>query len=78
LPEDGRLRKFVSLHKEFDPDEAELTRSRKLKRQVMHKKYKDIFQAMYEGRSAVRVEAAVTYRDGRKGVVRATLNINDV
>jgi long-chain acyl-CoA synthetase len=71
----GRVKKFVSLHKEFDPDEAELTRTRKLKRPIIEKKYGDIFQAMYENRDEVPVDAEVTYEDGRKAKVKATLKI---
>jgi len=78
LAEGGRIHKFVSLHKEFDADEAELTRSRKLKRRVLNKKYDDIYQAMYEGRDSVSVEAKVTYSDGREGHVNATLHIIEV
>jgi len=75
LVEGGRIKKFVSLHKEFDADEAELTRSRKLKRLVLNQKYENIYQAMYENRETVPIESAVTYRDGRKGTLRAKLHI---
>jgi len=78
LPPGVQLKKFVSLHKEFDADEAELTRSRKLKRHVMNKKYEDICRSMYEGHERVSIEATVTYSDGREGKVSATLHIIDV
>jgi long-chain acyl-CoA synthetase len=47
LPESSRVRKFVLLHKEFDPDEAELTRTRKLRRDFMEERYKELIEAMY-------------------------------
>jgi long-chain acyl-CoA synthetase len=78
LPQGGRIKKFVSLHKEFDPDEAELTRSRKLKRHVLNKKYEDIYRSVYENRQTVPIEAKVTYSDGREGKVSATLCIIEV
>ena len=78
LAQGGQIRRFVSLHKEFDADEAELTRSRKLKRQVINKRYEDIYRAMYQGREIVPIEATVTYSDGREGKVRATLHITKV
>lgn len=78
LPPGVQLGKFVSLHKEFDADEAELTRSRKLKRHVMNKKYEKICRSMYEGQETVSIEATVTYSDGREGKVSATLRIIDV
>ena len=78
LVEGGRIKKFVSLHKEFDPDEAELTRSRKLKRNIVNKKYEGIYRCMYEDRETVPIEASVTYSDGREAKVKATLNIIEV
>jgi len=75
LPPGNRVRKFVSLHKELDPDEAELTRTRKLKRLVIGEKYGNILGAMYENRDEVPVDAEVTYEDGRKAKLRATLKI---
>jgi long-chain acyl-CoA synthetase len=75
LPEPSRVRKFVLLHKEFDPDEAELTRTRKLRREFMEQRYKDLIDAMYGGKEAVNVEAPVTYRDGRKGMVTTGIKV---
>ena len=66
LPEQARVKKFVLMHKEFDPDEAELTRTRKLRREFMEEKYKDLIQAMYGDLEEVPIQANVTYRDGRK------------
>jgi long-chain acyl-CoA synthetase len=78
LPEGARVKKFVSLHKEFDPDEAELTRTRKLRRGFIEERYKQIIDAMYSDEDEVNVEAAVTYRDGRKGVVTTALKIRAI
>ena len=75
LPEASRVRRFVLLHKEFDADEAELTRTRKLRRGFMQERYKDLIDAIYEGNREVRVEAPVTYRDGRKGVVTTGIKV---
>ena len=78
LPEGSRVRKFVLLHKEFDPDEAELTRTRKLRRDFVEQRYKDLIEAMYSDKKNVTVEAPVTYRDGRKGVVSTAINVRQV
>ena len=78
LPEGSRVRKFVLLHKEFDADEAELTRTRKLKRDVVEQHYKDLIEAMYGDKDSVIVEAPITYRDGRKDKVRAAVNVRQV
>jgi long-chain acyl-CoA synthetase len=66
------------MHKEFDPDEAELTRTRKLRREFMEDKYKDLIQAMYSDLEEVPIQANVTYRDGRKGTVSTTIKVRKV
>jgi long-chain acyl-CoA synthetase len=73
-----RLRKYVLLHKEFDPDEADLTRTRKLRRTAMEKRYGDVIEAMYGGKSSIPVVSEFTYEDGRKGTVSAELVIYSV
>ena len=78
LPEPARVRKFVLFHKEFDPDEAELTRTRKLRRDFMEKRYADLVNAMYSDGDKVDVEAPVTYRDGRTGTVSTTIKVRTI
>ena len=78
LPEAARVKKFVLLHKEFDPDEAELTRTRKLRREFMEQRYGELIEAMYGDRDSVTVEAPVTYRDGRKGMVATAIKVWDI
>ncbi len=78
LPEGSRVKKFVLLHKEFDPDEAELTRTRKLRRGFVEERYKNLIDAMYSDREEVNVEAPVTYRDGRKGVVTTAIKVRTI
>jgi long-chain acyl-CoA synthetase len=78
LPEQSRVQKFVLLHKEFDPDEAELTRTRKLRREFMEQRYKDLIDALYGDRDKIDVQAPVTYRDGRKGVVTTDIHIRSI
>lgn len=78
LPEAARIKKFVLLHKEFDPDEAELTRSRKLRRGFLRERYKELLDAMYGDKKEIAVEAQVKYRDGRTGTISTTLKIRSV
>ncbi len=78
LPEAIKVKKFVLLHKEFDPDEAELTRTRKLRRGFFEDKYRELINGIYEGKETAPVEAGVTYRDGRKGTVKTALKIRTV
>jgi long-chain acyl-CoA synthetase len=78
LPEGARVKNFVLLHKEFDPDEAELTRTRKLRREFMENRYKAMIDAMYGENESVTVEAPVTYRDGRKGMVTTDVKVRSI
>jgi len=70
-----RIKKYALLHKEFDPDEADLTRTRKLRRTAMEKRYGDVIEGMYSGKRSIPVISEFTYEDGRKGTVSAELVI---
>jgi long-chain acyl-CoA synthetase len=78
LPESARVKRFVLMHKEFDPDEAELTRTRKIRREFMETRYSELISAIYSGKDEVQVVAPVTYRDGRKGNVTTSIKIRNV
>ncbi|MDO5368716.1 long-chain fatty acid--CoA ligase [Paracoccus sp. (in: a-proteobacteria)] len=73
-----QIHRFLILHKELDADDGEMTRTRKVKRGVIAEKYADLIAALYDGRSSVYTETEVTYEDGRKGKLKATLRIEDV
>jgi long-chain acyl-CoA synthetase len=78
LPEPARVRKFVLMHKEFDPDEAELTRTRKLRRDFMEERYKELIDTLYKDGKEITLKAPVTYRDGRKGMVTTSIKVRTV
>jgi len=78
LPEPARVQRFVLLHKEFDADEAELTRTRKIRREFMEERYKELIESMYRNGSEINVKAPVTYRDGRKGFVSTSIKVRDI
>lgn len=78
LPPAATIRKFANLHKEFDPDEAELTRTRKLRRSVMEQRYGDLLKAVYSNTNEFTAEATITYRDGRKGKVATSIKIQTI
>lgn len=75
LPEEARLKKFLNMHKEFDADESELTRTRKLRRTFLEDRYCDLIKALYSGKNELEVETPVVYRDGRKGVMKRSIKI---
>ena len=78
LPEALRLHRFVCLHKEFDPDDGEITRTRKLRRKVVEERYAGVIGALYSGARDVHVQAVVTYETGETGTVDRTLKIEEV
>ncbi len=72
-----QVHRFLILHKELDADDGELTRTRKVRRRIIEEKYADLIAALYDGSKSVYTETEVTYEDGRKGRIRATLEIRD-
>ena len=78
LPEPSRIKKYILLHKEFDADDAEITRSRKLRRKFIEDRYRELVDAIYSDKREFAVEAAVKYRDGRTGTIKTSLKIREV
>jgi len=74
----ARIRKFLILHKELDPDDEEITRTRKVRRGHIAQKYAGLIEALYGDRDRASVEAQVTYEDGRRGTIRAEVAIREL
>ncbi|NIZ61946.1 long-chain fatty acid--CoA ligase [Sedimentitalea sp. CY04] len=72
-----QVHRFVVLHKELDADDGEMTRTRKVRRRIVEEKFADIIAALYDGSSQISTNTEVTYEDGRKGSISATLDIGD-
>jgi len=72
-----QIHRFLILHKELDPDDGEMTRTRKVRRKIVAEKFDDLIGALNDGSERVSTETEVTYEDGRKGAIRATLEIRD-
>jgi long-chain acyl-CoA synthetase len=73
-----QVHRFLILHKELDADDGELTRTRKVRRRIIEEKFGDLIAALYDGSKTVSTTTEVTYEDGRKGSISATLEIRDV
>ncbi|MBS1143245.1 MAG: AMP-dependent synthetase and ligase [Proteobacteria bacterium] len=74
---DSQIHRFLVLHKELDPDDDELTRTRKVRRNFVAEKYKVLIDALYEGKPNQYIETEVKFEDGRRGKVAADLVIVD-
>ena len=78
LPEATRVRRFLLLAKDFDADDAEVTRTRKLRRRVIAEKYAPVIDALYNGASETEIATEVSYEDGQRATVRARVAIEDI
>jgi long-chain acyl-CoA synthetase len=72
---DSQVQRFLILHKELDPDDDEMTRTRKVRRGFVAEKYAALIEALYSGRTVQHVETQVKFEDGRTGIVAADLKI---
>jgi len=73
----SQIRRFLILHKELDPDDDELTRTRKVRRGFVGEKYGVLIDALYSGKARQHIETEVKFEDGRRGMVAADLAIED-
>lgn len=78
LPAESRVKKFVNLHKPFDPDEGDLTRTRKIRRVFVEKRYASTIESIYRGEKEYSAEVSVRYRDGRTGVLTTKVKIIEI
>jgi len=78
LPEAARVYRFINLYKEFDPDDDELTRTRKLRRAFVAKRYQEIIDALYSDQDAVHIDTTIKYEDGRESHIKTDLHIRTV
>ena len=74
----AQIRRFLILHKELDPDDGELTRTRKVRRRFIADKYANLIEALYGDADHVTIEAQVVFEDGRSGTIKADLAIRDI
>ena len=74
----SQVRRVLSLHKELDADDGEMTRTQKVRRTTVAERYAPLIEALYNGSTHCHISTAVTFEDGRKGVVEGDLAIVDV
>jgi long-chain acyl-CoA synthetase len=72
-----QISRFLILHKELDPDEDELTRTRKVRRGFISEKYSVLVDALYSGKTSQFIETQVKFEDGRIGKISADVEIRD-
>lgn len=78
LPASARVKRFVNLFKEFDADDAELTRTRKLRRGFLEDRYRSILEGLYSGEANAHLDIVITYEGGQTAHIKTDLRIIDV
>jgi long-chain acyl-CoA synthetase len=78
LPPAARIRRFLLLHKELDADDAELTRTRKVRRSLIAQRYDDIISALYSQNNFLNIQTTITYQDGRTATLQTRLRIENL
>ena len=75
---DSQIKRFLILHKELDADDGELTRTNKVRRNLISDRYGKLVDALYSKEDHCYIETEVTFEDGRKGSISADLKIRDM
>src|SRR6266481_566283 len=78
LPEASRIRRFLLLTKDLEADDAEITRTRKVRRRFITEKYGAVIDAFYSGKDEVELTTTITYEDGRQAALQSRVRIEDV
>jgi long-chain acyl-CoA synthetase len=78
LPEAGKVRRFLLLTKDLEADDAEMTRTRKVRRRFVAEKYAPVLDAFYGGGDEVELATTITYEDGRQATLKSRVHIEDV
>jgi long-chain acyl-CoA synthetase len=78
LLEATKIRRFLLLTKDLEADDAEMTRTRKVRRRFVAEKYAAVIDAFYGGGSEVELTTAITYEDGRQASIQSRARIEDV
>ncbi len=73
----AQIGRFLILHKVLEPDDGELTRTRKVRRGFVGERYAPLVEALYGGASRCVIETEVTFEDGRKGTLRGDIAVQD-
>ncbi len=78
LPEATKIRRFLLLTKDLEADDAEMTRTRKVRRRYVAEKYAPVIDAFYSRQTDVELTSAITYEDGRTATLKSRVRIEDV
>lgn len=78
LPPAARIKRFLLLHKELDADDGELTRTRKVRRNLVAKRYEEIVDGLYGDKESFQIETTISYQDGRSAKIQTRLHVEQM
>lgn len=78
LPDMQQARRYLLLNKELEADDAEMTRTRKVRRKFVAEKYANVIDAFYGGENSAEVTVEITFEDGRKSTMTSIIAIHDL
>ncbi len=78
LPDVQQVKRYLLLNKELDADDAEMTRTRKVRRRFVAEKYAGVIDGFYSGARQVQVTVEITFEDGRKSTLVSDIAIHDL
>ncbi len=78
LPDSTKVRRFLLLTKDLEADDAEMTRTRKVRRRFIAEKYAPVVDAFYSAKDEVELATTITYEDGRQATIQSQVRITDV
>ena len=78
LPAAARIRHFLLFNKEFDANDNEITRTRKIRRRFVAERYAPVVDAFYSGAEEIELATEITHEDGHRATIQSTIAIDDV
>lgn len=78
LPESAQIKYFSILYKELDADDEELTRTKKVRRNIVDKRYTEIIESMYSRKKEVKTSAKVKFEGGIDKTIYIQVKIREI
>jgi long-chain acyl-CoA synthetase len=78
FPENIRVHRFTILLKQLHPDDGELTRTRKVRRNFVNERYQALIADLYQSKKKHDLDVEIRYEDGRISAFKGTIVIEEV
>ena len=73
LPQESRIKRFALLYKDLDPDDGEIARSGKVRRNFVENRFSDIIKGLYSGDESMTIDKTIELGDGKTARVQSTV-----